>query len=346
MINVKKEGVLLEKTALGFEHAAVINPAVWQSGNDVHLLYRAVRRGNFSTIGFCRLHGPLDVVQRDAVPLIIPQHPYESQGMEDPRVVKLADTFYFSYTAYDGINALGALAVSNDLRHFEKKGIIVPQLCFKRFGELVQSGLKVNEKYFREYREYIVRGLPADTMNVWDKNIVFFPERIDGNLAFLHRIRPGIQLVLAKDIPEDLTPEFWEQYLLHFSDQVVMEPRYPHESSYIGGGCPPLLTDEGWLLIYHSVHDSPAGYVYHACAALLDRGNPRREIARLPYPLFSPETEWEKNGYVKNVVFPTGTAVFGDRLYIYYGAADSRVAVASLSMKELLGALLKSKINL
>src|SRR5690606_12455489 len=150
MINVKKEGVLLEKTALGFEHSAVINPAVWQSGNDVHLLYRAVRRGNFSTIGFCRLHGPLDVVPRDAVPVIRLQHAAESQGMKHRRVGKRADTGYCSDAGYEGVDALCGLAVSDDLRHFEGKGISVPQLCVKRFGELVQSGLKVNEKYSRE----------------------------------------------------------------------------------------------------------------------------------------------------------------------------------------------------
>ena len=343
MIKVKREGLLLEKTALGFESAAVFNPAVYQDGDEVHLFYRAVRKGNFSTIGYCRLQGPLQVVQRNKAPMIIPQYPYECQGMEDPRIVKIADTYYLSYTAYDGVAALGALAVSDDLQSFEKKGVIVPKVNFKRFSELVQSGMRLNEKYFREHREYAARGVATAGMNIWDKNVIFFPERIDGKLAFLHRIRPGIQLVLAKNIPEELTTDFWERYLIGFSDHIVMEPKYPHESSYIGGGCPPLRTAYGWLLIYHGVYDGPEGYVYHACAALLDRDNPGKEIGRLPWPLFSPEREWEKKGYVNNVVFPTGTAIFGDRLYIYYGAADSRIAVASVKMKDLLNALLASK---
>ncbi len=342
MIKVSKEGVLLEKTALGFESAAVFNPAVYQEGDQVHLFYRAVRKGNFSTIGYCRLQGALDVVERSKVPVIIPQYPYECQGMEDPRIVKIDGTYHLSYTAYDGITALGALAVSSDLQHFEKKGIIVPKVDFKRFSELVQSGPRVNEKYFREHREYAAHGLPTSGLHIWDKNVVFFPARIDGNLAFLHRIRPGIQIAFVKDIPEGLTADFWERYLLHFSEHVVMEPRYAHESSYIGGGCPPLLTDDGWLLIYHGVYDGPEGYVYNACAALLDREHPNREIARLSKPLFLPEEDWEKRGYVNNVVFPTGTAIFGQRLYIYYGAADSRIAVASVNLKDLLNALLAS----
>ena len=71
------------------------------------------------------------------------------------------------------------------------------------------------------------------------------------------------------------------------------------------------------------------GLIYSACAALLNLDDPSIEIARLPYALFSPEYEWELNGEVNNVVFPTGTALFGDTLYIYYGAADAQIACAS-----------------
>jgi hypothetical protein len=75
----------------------------------------------------------------------------------------------------------------------------------------------------------------------------------------------------------------------------------------VGGGCPPIETEMGWLLIYHGVHDTVNGYVYTACACLLDLDNPNKEIARLPYPLFGPELEWELKGVVNNVCFPTGT---------------------------------------
>jgi predicted GH43/DUF377 family glycosyl hydrolase len=80
--------------------------------------------------------------------------------------------------------------------------------------------------------------------------------------------------------------------------------------------------------------------VYSACAALLDLEHPQKEIARLPYPLFFPEKVWELKGEVNNVCFPTGAILEGDTLYIYYGAADERIAVASLSMKNLLKELL------
>jgi predicted GH43/DUF377 family glycosyl hydrolase len=72
----------------------------------------------------------------------------------------------------------------------------------------------------------------------------------------------------------------------------------------------------------------------------MDLENPAKEIARLPYALFKPEHKWELKGEVNNVCFPTGTALFDDTLYIYYGAADERIACASLSLSALLSELL------
>ena len=121
-----------------------------------------------------------------------------------------------------------------------------------------------------------------------------------------------------------------------------MDPIYKHESDYIGGGCPPIETEKGWILIYHGVESTERGLVYSACAALLDLENPAKELARLPYALFSPEYVWERRGEVNNVVFPTGTALFGDRLFIYYGAADERIGCASVKLSVLLQELIQN----
>jgi predicted GH43/DUF377 family glycosyl hydrolase len=152
----------------------------------------------------------------------------------------------------------------------------------------------------------------------------------------MHRIKPDVQIVVGINEIEELTPDFWKNYFLNFKDFTVLVPKFEHEVSYIGGGCPPIETEFGWLLIYHGVHDSLKGFVYSACAALLDLENPQKEIARLPYPLFKPEFSWELKGEVNNVCFPTGTALFDDTLYIYYGAADERIAVVSVSLSGLL----------
>jgi len=76
---------------------------------------------------------------------------------------------------------------------------------------------------------------------------------------------------------------------------------------------------------------------------LLDLNNPGKVIARLPYALFSPQYEWELKGEVNNVVFPTGATVFGNTLFIYYGAADTLIACASVNLDDLVSELLTYK---
>jgi len=336
MIEVRKEGVLLRKTALDFENEGVLNPATIREGNTIHLFYRAVATGNHSSIGYCQLESPLVVGQRSGVPLLVPEFDYECKGVEDPRIVKIDDLFYLTYTAYDGINALGALATSKDLRHFEKQGIIVPQVTYDEFMHLAESKEPINVKYLRYNEHERVHQKEGKEVLIWDKNVMFFPRRINGKLCFLHRIKPDIQIMVPITDLAELTPAFWYDYLRHFEDSIVLAPKYEHEVSYVGGGCPPVETENGWLIIYHGVQDSLKGYVYSACAALLDLQNPQKEIARLPYPLFKPERSWEIEGEVNNVCFPTGTILVDDTLYIYYGAADEQIACASVSLSALL----------
>jgi beta-1,2-mannobiose phosphorylase / 1,2-beta-oligomannan phosphorylase len=339
MLVVKKEGIILEKTELEFENEGVLNPAVIRHGDSVHLFYRAVQNGNQSSIGYCRLDGPLSLVERWDKPIIVPEFDYESHGVEDARITKIDDLYYMSYTGYDGTNARGALATTKDLIHFKKHGIVVPPITYAEFVYLAETAGKVNENYYRNYKFYYQGADPDKKMMLWDKNVIFFPRRINGNLVFLHRIRPGIQIVSIKSL-KNLTKEFWADYFVNLHERIVLDPIYPHESSYMGGGCPPIETAQGWILIYHGVQETEKGLVYSACAALLDLDNPSKEISRLPHALFSPEYEWELSGEVNNVVFPTGTALFGDTLFIYYGAADERIACASVRLSALLEELI------
>jgi predicted GH43/DUF377 family glycosyl hydrolase len=344
MIEVKKEGILLTSTALEFENAGVLNPAVFREDDSIHLFYRAVRKGNHSSIGYCRLDGPLTVAERWDKPFIVPEFEYESHGVEDARIVNIDDVYYMTYTGYDGTNARGALATSKDLKHFKKQGILSPSLTYAEFVNLAESAGKVDERYCRYQNFYYQEAGPEKKMMLWDKNVIFFPRKIKGKLVFLHRIRPGIQIVSIQSISE-LTRKFWENYLLNFHEHIVMDPVYQHESCYIGSGCPPIETEHGWLLIYHGAEETEHGIVYSACAALLDINDPVKEIARLPYALFSPENEWELHGEVNNVVFPTGTALFGKTLFIYYGAADTRIACASVNISDLLAELLNYNLR-
>jgi predicted GH43/DUF377 family glycosyl hydrolase len=212
-------------------------------------------------------------------------------------------------------------------------------MTWDEFCHLASAKSPLNEKYHRFNAHEGIREKEGKKDFIWDKNTFFFPRRINGKITFLHRIKPDIQIV-AIDHTEDLTHEFWRNYFLHHQDHVVMSPRFKHEVSYIGGGCPPIETDKGWLLIYHGVYDSVNGYVYSACAALLDLENPAIELSRLPYPLFKPDQEWELLGEVNNVCFPTGTILEGETLYIYYGAADEQIACASVNINQLLTELI------
>lgn len=342
MIEIKREGVILEKTTHEFENDSVLNPAVIAHDNILHLFYRAVRTHNRSSIGYCRLDGPMQIVERKAEPILLPQFDYESHGMEDPRIVRIEGIYYLTYTAYDGDNAMGALATSEDMVHWERHGIITPQLSFDYFRELAAADENITNKYFRFDSSQEAETMQGKKLYVTDKDLVLFPRKINGKFYILHRLKPDIQLIVVEKLTE-LTDAFWRDYFLDFSNHILLRPVYPHESSYIGAGCPPIETAQGWLLIYHSVYDTVHGYIYSASASLLDLEHPEIEIARLPYPLFSPETEYELTGVVNQVCFPTGTALFGERLYIYYGAADKCIACASVRLQELIDELLKHK---
>ena len=342
MITIKKEGIILSETDLDFENDGVLNPAIMQEGNTVHVFYRAVRRGNYSTIGYAKLEGPTKVVQRNTEPLVVPSTEDEIHGIEDPRIVKIDSIYYLTYCAYDGVNALGSYATSHDLVQFEKKGVLVPQVTYDEFDRYSQCCGHLNYKYGRFHVHNNVQSNPDKKLLLWDKNLVFFPRLINGKFTFLHRIRPDIQIASVSNLSE-ISDDFWKDYIMHFNEHILMTSIHEHEIGYIGGGCPPVETKAGWLVIYHGVHDSADGYVYSACAALLDLVDPSKEIARLPYPLFKPDLKYELAGYVNNVVFPTGTAIFDGRLYIYYGAADKQIAAASVDLDELITELLQFK---
>jgi len=338
MLAVEKYGIIISPTDLEFENMGTFNPGTYQEGNTVHHFYRATQIGNISTIGYAKSDGPTKIIQRDTKPLINIDFDYEIHGVEDPRIVKIEDIYYLTYTAYDGSNTMGALATSKDLIHFEKQGIITPRLNYKEYEDLISfyDKTKLNPKYHDYYNLFAEIGIIGEK-ELWlrDKDLVFFPRKINGKFALLHRLWPGIQIVYF-DHWSDLTKSFWEDYIKNLIDYIVLDPKISFEVRYIGAGCAPIETDDGWLLIYHGVEETSTGKMYHGMAALLQIEKPEIEISRLNFPILSPTKVWEKTGVVDNVVFPTGHAIFDDDLYIYYGAADKHTAVAKLNINELL----------
>lgn len=158
------------------------------------------------------------------------------------------------------------------------------------------------------------------------RNGVLFPGKINGNFAMLSR-------------PSDNghTP-FGEIYYSESPDMIywgkhrwVMQPlENSWQSTKIGGGPAPIETSEGWLLIYHGVLTSCNGFVYSAGVALLDLDEPWKVIGRAKPYILNPRETYECVGDVPNVVFPCAALCDADtgRLAIYYGAADTVVALA------------------
>jgi len=296
-------GPLLERRPENaWESRAVLNPAAIRDGDSVHLLYRAVKGENFSTIGYARTDATGKLLQRSDHPVILRELEIERQGCEDPRVVLLDETYYIFYTGYDGQQYRVCLAATADFQTYRKYGVIGPDRP--------------------------------------DKDAFIFPEKIGGRITFMHRIAPDIQIAWFDDMEHLLHPEpdYWPRHLEKLPQHTVLAREFGWESRKIGGGPPPLRIEAGWLLIYHGVDQN---FTYRAGAALLDAKNPLKVIARLPYPILEPEREYEQVGDVNFVVFPEGAALFGDDLQIYYGGADKVVGLAAGRLSHLIDELWK-----
>jgi predicted GH43/DUF377 family glycosyl hydrolase len=171
-----------------------------------------------------------------------------------------------------------------------------------------------------------------------DKNAALFPRRFGGRWALIHRpaARANIWISFSPD-------------LRHWGDHsVLLEARSGAwwDANKIGLSPPPIETPEGWLIIYHGVKVTPAGSLYRLGLALLDLENPRKVIARGDEWVFGPREDYERVGHVADVVFPCGAVCDKDdgKLLLYYGAADTSIAVATGNLQEILD-WLKSNRN-
>ncbi len=342
MLRIKKHGVILRPTKNTFEKKCVFNPGIYQNGNDVHVVYRAMDNDFMSTLGYAKLDGPTKVIERLKFPIYSPKYKYEKKGVEDPCIVKIDDTFYMTYVAHDGVNAVIAYMYGKDLLNLKRGGIISPQISYRKASNLF-GFTQLKDDYYLFASFYEKYG--GKNILVWEKDGVLFPEKINNKFQLLHRVLPDIQLASFNDFKELKDNNYWHDHIQHLADHVVLEGEYGFQARHIGAGAPPIKTKQGWLLINHGVEPKNKGRIYYASAALLDLKNPLKIIARLPYPLMTPEENYELEGHVNNVIFPTGTATFKDKLYIYYGTSDSYVAVASIKLESLIKELLKYKVK-
>ena len=181
-------------------------------------------------------------------------------------------------------------------------------------------------KDFRTYERFGVI-MPPD-----DKDAALLPRRINGFWALIHR---------------PMTPlgaHIWISYspdLRHWgSHKLMLEARRGGwwDANKIGMSPPPIETPRGWLMIYHGVRRTPSSSIYRLGLALFDLGQPEKCLVRGDSWMFAPEAEYERRGDVQDVVFPCGytVAADGDTINLYYGAADSSIALAHGSIRSLL----------
>ena len=184
-------------------------------------------------------------------------------------------------------------------------------------------------KDFKNYERLANGFLPCN------RNGVLFPECIEGNYYMLsrpsdtgHTAFGDIYISESKD-------------LVYWGNHKCLMKNFPNGESWsslkIGGGPTPIKTSEGWLMIYHGVIGNCNGYVYSMGAALLDINEPSKVIARSRKFLLTPEEWYEERGFVPNVIFPCGALTASDgRIAIYYGAADTYLALAFTTIDEII----------
>ncbi|MEM6318698.1 MAG: glycoside hydrolase family 130 protein [Bacteroidota bacterium] len=160
----------------------------------------------------------------------------------------------------------------------------------------------------------------------FNRNGVLFPEKINGKYAMLSRPSDNGHTPFG-DMFLSYSPDmkYWGEH------RAVMQVTPFEESAWqslkIGAGPIPIKTEEGWLIIYHGVINTCNGYRYSIGAALTDFKEPHKVRYRSMEYLLAPAAPYEMMGDVPNVVFPTAALTEGNRIAVYYGAADTTVCV-------------------
>jgi len=227
-------------------------------------------------------------------PALFPTEPYEEYGIEDPRMTCVDGTVYINYTAVSRYGISVGLASTTDFKTYRKHGVILP---------------------------------PEN------KNVVIFPEQINGKYVMLHR--PATTGLGSQQI--------WIAYsedMFHWGEHQPLMGKRPGmwDSIRIGAGAVPIKTEQGWLEIYHGVNPEQG---YCLGAVLLDLNDPSKILARSNVPFLIPETEYERTGFYGNVVFTCGAVVTGTGgvVQIYYGAADQYTCRADIELEDILDSL-------
>jgi predicted GH43/DUF377 family glycosyl hydrolase len=302
--------ILLPDPDSEWESDAVYNPSPVVCEDMVHLLYRATGRSDngqaqASSIGVAS--GKDGVHFKDRRQFIVPEHPWEQWGCEDPRATEFEGQLYIFYTAVEAFSADGikvGVAISKNMRTITEKHLVTP-------------------------------------FNA--KAMALFPERVNGKIAAILTVntdRPPAKIALALfDRIEDMWSEtYWKEWYEHLGDHVI--PIDVNEKDQIEVGSAPLKTEKGWLLFYSYIYNyftPPA--IFGVQALLLDDNDPRKIVGEVKRPFLVPEEEYEQYGRVPHIIFPSGALLRRLTIYLYYGATDTTCCLAKFKLKDLLDEL-------
>ncbi len=315
-----------------WENLAVCNPGAWHENGTFYLLYRAAGDDEAHVIrfGLATSKDGFHFERAQETPILSPSADGEDAGcIEDPRIVKMDGQFYITYAYRPYHPRKYWLAPDNSA--FNPKDPTLP----RAFGRnLTISGL-LQSKDLRTFRRL---GRITDP-TVDDRDVILFPEKINGRYALLRRPMQWTGPQYGTEYPA-IWICFGEDLLKWGPDTLLAKGREGWERK-IGGSTPPLKTPHGWFTLYHAVDEKG---VYRVGVMMLDLNDPRQVIARTRQPIMEPETDFERRGlYPHGVVFPTGNVVVNNTLYVYYGCADRCIGVATADFNQLVNHVMQFK---
>lgn len=297
-----KENPILTPSNFPWEDFLVFNPGV-AIGTDglVYLLYRAKGKDDrVSRFGLATSTDGIHFERKEAPVFYGDNHIYEKQGIEDPRMVRIDDIFYIVYTA-----------VTEDIQ------VEVGAKWSEQISKRPRIALTAT-KDFIFYHEYGVI-IP----DVLGKDATLFPRKINDNYYLLFRAGVG-ETFLTKS-----------SSLTNWAERNSLFDRREGfwDCQRVGVGSPPIETEKGWLLFYHGIDDK---LIYRLGIMFLDLEDPSKILYRSPEPVFEPQADYEKVGFVPNVVFTCGAIEKDGQYYVYYGAADQVVGLATIDKQSVL----------
>jgi len=322
-----------------WESLVTCNPGVVYDKGTFYMLYRAAGndKDHIIRFGLATSTDGYHFIRMSDQPVFTPSiDGPDAGGVEDARIIKFDDDYYITY-AYRPFPPGQYWKFGHDEILLPECGAHAPEAIRKNLGN---TGLAVT-KDFHSFRR--LGRLTSPVLD--DRDVILFPEKINGQYALLHRPKqyigekygvkqPSIWIKFSEDILN------WEDKKSH----LLMTGIENSWEEKIGGSTPPLKTDKGWLMLYHGVENGGLGY-YRVGAVLLDIENPLRVIARTPNYLLEPEFDYEIIGYYSGCVFPTGNVIVNDTLYVYYGAADKYIGLATCNIQQLLEYILQFPVS-